>query len=169
MTFDQTSFQRFDAERSARLAAGLASPLWATFFAAAGAGVAFWWATGWARRTAEAAAPSFVGAEAKSFAPVRFEPAEEPAPAANDVVVVAPEAVMEHAEPEAPVVTDLPTEEAPVASETVMEHRSPDGAPETTLLAAEEALAEAQAEVAQLAAAAATEDLAAKPRRGKKA
>lgn len=155
MSLDQTSFQRFDAERSTRLAAGLASPLWATFFAAAGAGVAFWWATGWTRRQL-AAVPSFADAETKSFAP-----------AANDAEVAAPEAVMEHVEPEATPFAAEP--QAPTDAEAIMDHQEPEDAPSVSLVAAEEALADTQAEVAQLAAQAATEELAARPRRGKKA
>lgn len=169
MTFDQTPFKSFDAERNARLAAGLASPLWAPFFVAASAGVAFWWMTAGVRRQLEAV-PSFAAAETKSFAPLPAEPAAAPA---NDIEIAAPEAVMEHAEAASASVAaepvEMPVSEAPVAqAEAVMDHSLPEADADDGLTAAEEALADTQAEVAKLAAEAATAELSPKPRSRKK-
>jgi type IV secretory pathway VirB10-like protein len=164
MSFDQTPFKTFDTERNARLAAGLASPLWAPFFAAAGAGLAFWWMTVGVRRQLEAA-PSFAAAETKSFAPVPVDPASP----ADAVEAAAPAAKAEPAEPVAANAPALPVSEAPVErAQAAAEDGLHEAGPDSDLDAAEEALADTQAEVAQLAAEAATAGLAAKPRSRKK-
>lgn len=183
MSFDPSPFKPLEADRNVRFAAGLASPLWATFFAAAGAGVAFWWATAGVRRTL-ASTPVFAGTETRSFSPVPAEAApveaakipsgEVESALANDIAPAAPETVLEHAEPETAPLSfapaDLPVSEAPVAApEAVLDHSLADSPePEVALVAAEDALAETQGEVARLAAEAATAELAPKPRKNRK-
>jgi predicted flap endonuclease-1-like 5' DNA nuclease len=79
------------ARRAAALPIGLASPLWLAFGAAAGAGVAWWWATRWTRTHLEAdlaqpivSGPVEVVLEPEDAAP---EPAraETPAEAGDDL------------------------------------------------------------------------------------
>lgn len=81
-----------DADRAMKFGVGAAAtPLWAAYFTAASAGVAFWWMTAWTRQ------------EPKSFA-LAFEPAAEPeveaAPVAALEVSVAEVAAPEVAAPE---------------------------------------------------------------------
>lgn len=151
-----TPFKSFDAERTARFAAGVASPLWAPFLVAASAGVAFWWMTGWTRREAGTVLP--LADEPKSFAP---------AAAANDAEFAAPEAEVDT--PDAAVeAAPAAIVQAPPAAEPAQAEAVIDADP---LAEAEAALAETQQDVARLAAEAATAELAdPKPRRsGKKA
>jgi predicted flap endonuclease-1-like 5' DNA nuclease len=93
------------AERALRVPVGMFSPLWAIYAAAAGAGVAYWWMTGWTRAVnVEALAP---------FAPLpvrQVEPVEiivEPAPFAEppEDLTAAPVAVEER-------VAEIPVAEA---------------------------------------------------------
>ncbi len=84
---------RIEPQRALHMGVGAAAAptLWAAFFAAAGAGVTYWWMTAWTRGQF-AAKP----AEAKSFAPAMAEEtaaAPEPVIAAFDAT---PQEVMEH-------------------------------------------------------------------------
>lgn len=77
-----------DADRAMKFGVGVAAaPLWATFFTAASAGMAYWWMTAaWTRRELRAFAParSAVRTEPRSLAlPVRTE---EPAPRRSEPV-----------------------------------------------------------------------------------
>lgn len=94
-------------KRAMTTSLGLASPLWPTFIAAAGAGAAFWWWTQWARGRAEAEAreadaiaegaakPEIVMAHAPEPATTGGEPVD-----ASDVDLVEPaEDVMAHTPP----------------------------------------------------------------------
>jgi hypothetical protein len=86
-----------DADRAVKFGMGVAAaPLWATFFTAASAGMAYWWmAAAWTRREPNSFAPakSTAQMEARSPAPVRTaEPAPGEPLAAPTLVVVAPAA-----------------------------------------------------------------------------
>jgi predicted flap endonuclease-1-like 5' DNA nuclease len=92
------------AERALRLPFGVASPLWAMYGAAAGAGLAYWWMTSWARAVnVEALAPFSMNPAAKATAveivaepePAAIAPAvPEPAPTlALELPALEPEAV----------------------------------------------------------------------------
>jgi hypothetical protein len=109
--FTSLKTPRIEPERALRLGVGAAAfPLWAAFFAAAGAGAAYWWATSWTRRPQEG-----VVLEPVSFAPSTAEAPE----------IAEPEAVMAHQpEPEtAPTPAEDPATDAlAVAPEEVMEH-----------------------------------------------
>jgi len=74
------------AERALRLPFGVASPLWAMYGAAAGAGLAYWWMTSWARAVNVEALAPFSMKPAASAKPVEI--VVEPEPAA---VAAAPE------------------------------------------------------------------------------
>jgi len=81
-------------EQAWRAPVGAASPLWALFGAAAGAGVVYWWMTSWAR---------LVNVEALTIAaptppkpqPRQIEIAAEPAPAAAEAAIEAPTSAVE--------------------------------------------------------------------------
>ncbi len=113
---------RLEPERALNLGVGAAAsaPLWATFFAVASAGAAYWWMTAWTRKAAVAPKP----VETKSFAPV-----EAPLAVAEPVALVEAEPVVAEtvealaaatvelaAEPEAVEMTAAP-EAAPLAVE----------------------------------------------------
>lgn len=106
---------RIEPERALRMGVGVAAaPLWAAFFAAAGAGVTYWWMTSWSRRpTVE---PKSFAAEPEEVMAHQPEPVAEPieervADIVTDTLAVAPEAVMEHAPVEgAPAHETLPAE-----------------------------------------------------------
>jgi len=57
------------AERALRLPFGVASPLWAMYGAAAGAGLAYWWMTSWARAV-----------NVEALAPFSLKPVAQPKP-----------------------------------------------------------------------------------------
>src|SRR5262249_6963798 len=99
------------AQNAWRLPIGAASPLWAAFGAAAGAGVAYWWMTQWTRM-ANAKAPAAAPAP-KAFAPAFVPEAPPPAPETATV----PELAFE---PEPTVAEDLPEDPAPNDDLTVM-------------------------------------------------
>jgi len=67
------------AERALRLPFGVASPLWAMYGAAAGAGLAYWWMTSWARAVNVEALASFSMKPAAKAKPVEL--VAEPGPA----------------------------------------------------------------------------------------
>jgi predicted flap endonuclease-1-like 5' DNA nuclease len=71
------------AEKALRLPMGMASPLWAIYAAAAGAGVAYWWMTGWTRAVNVEAFAAF-----RPTAPVAADPAEIVVEALPDVEIV---------------------------------------------------------------------------------
>lgn len=176
----QAPFKTVEPERALHLGVGAAVvPIWATFFAAAGAGVAFWWMTGWTRRAgafaAEGRAPETTApAERRSFA-------AEPAAPANDAETAAPEAVMAHVPAPAPEAAPAPAaalahvmDHAPVKTPVEIPVEIPtavvEADPADGLAAAQEALEATQDRVAELAAeasvAALAEELAPKgPRR----
>ena len=89
------------AERALRWPIGAASPLWALFGAAAGAGVAWWWLTRWMRPTNIEALAEFTAAQLK-----------ESAEAVADFELRLEEAV---------IVADAPVEAAAPAAEAVAE------------------------------------------------
>jgi predicted flap endonuclease-1-like 5' DNA nuclease len=75
------------AERALRLPFGVASPLWAMYGAAAGAGLAYWWMTSWARAVnVEALAPFAVKLAAKA---TLVESVAEPEPATVEAIAAA--------------------------------------------------------------------------------
>jgi predicted flap endonuclease-1-like 5' DNA nuclease len=102
------------AERAMRLPLGVASPLWAMYGAAAGAGLAYWWMTSWARTiNIEALAPFGPRlVEKAKLVEVVAEPEPEPEPAA---------AIAEVALEPAPTLAFEATELAPdaVADESI--------------------------------------------------
>jgi predicted flap endonuclease-1-like 5' DNA nuclease len=81
------------AARAFRLPMGVASPLWAVFAAAAGAGVAYWWMTRWTRavnvEALAGAAPEAIAA------PEPLEIVAEPAASVEEAVVETVAAVAE--------------------------------------------------------------------------
>jgi len=90
------------AERAWRVPLGVASPLWATFGAVAGAGVAYWWLTQWTRAVnVEAIAGLVAGAPALQ----RIEIVAEP---------VAPTAAAVEIEPAPVEVAPAPVAAAPM-------------------------------------------------------
>lgn len=100
-----------DADRAMKFGVGVAAaPLWATFFTAAGAGMAYWWMTAWARQEQS---PSFAFADFEP-APEDLIPLIEPAPAAPEPA--APTAHV-HIEP----TVDMLRSEPPAAVEEVVE------------------------------------------------
>lgn len=95
-----------DADRAMKFGVGVAAaPLWATFFTAAGAGMAYWWMTAWARGeptsfapmngAARAAAGATTAVPTVEAAPRRPEPAQAvvtaPAPELKPEPELAPE------------------------------------------------------------------------------
>ncbi|HTK35711.1 MAG TPA: hypothetical protein VL358_10565 [Caulobacteraceae bacterium] len=109
-----------DPRRALQLGLGIYSPLWPTFIAAAGAGVAFWAWAQWARGKAQT---EFVGAHglvavppASAFPPVlepEFDIEPEPEPVAETPPVQAapepdPEPVIEAAAPVAETMAPAP-------------------------------------------------------------
>ena len=105
------------AERAMRVPLGVVSPLWAMYGAAAGAGLAYWWMTSWARAVnIEALSPfaSVLSAPKPAAKPtpieIVVEPEPEPVAAVNAVseTVTAPEpaAVVAEAAPVAEAVVD---------------------------------------------------------------
>ena len=98
------------AERALRLPIGMASPLWAMYAAAAGAGVAYWWMTRWTRAV-----------NIEAFAAFKPSP-----PVANALLEIAVEAapvaeLAEEAAPEPAVVTESVASEVEVAVEAAVE------------------------------------------------
>lgn len=106
--------EKLEDNRLARIGYGLASPLWAPFLLAAGAGVAFWAVTAWTR-----------GGGATT-APASSPPAADPdlSPGAVD----RPENVMAHNPPpvEAPAAPADPAPKPEVPAEHVMDHTPPE-------------------------------------------
>jgi hypothetical protein len=90
-----------DADRAVKFGMGVAvAPLWATFFTAASAGMAYWWMTAaWTRREPKpfALAKSIAPSETRSPAPVRTA-----APASGEPLVAPALAVAAPAAPRAP-------------------------------------------------------------------
>jgi hypothetical protein len=103
-----------DTSRAMSLGLGVAAaPLWAAYFTAASAGVAYWWMTAWTRT------------EAKSFATISPFKAVAPKPAPRPILALvapAPEPdVVQTApvEPEAAVVEPVALEAAPIEAPLV--------------------------------------------------
>jgi predicted flap endonuclease-1-like 5' DNA nuclease len=104
------------AERVLSLPLGVVSPLWAMFGAAAGAGIAYWWMTGWTRAVnfeafspfatglAAPPAPRTVKIVAEPEAVVDVAPASEAAP--ETVAALAPEPVAAAIAPPADLAVD---------------------------------------------------------------
>jgi predicted flap endonuclease-1-like 5' DNA nuclease len=114
------------AEKALRLPLGMASPLWAIYAAAAGAGVAYWWMTGWTRAVnieafaalrpmaAVETAPAEIAAEASPAVELAEEVAAEPAIAAESAAselaeaeIEVPEAAVEAAPAAVEIADDL--------------------------------------------------------------
>ena len=109
------------AEKALRLPLGMVSPLWAVYAAAAGAGVAYWWMTGWTRAVNVEAFAAF--RPAKAIAATPLEIVAEAAPVAElaeevatESVAIAESAASEVAEAEIAAVQTA-AEEAPAAAE----------------------------------------------------
>ena len=79
-----------EADRAVKFGVGVAAaPLWATFFTAAGAGMAYWWmSAAWARREPKLFAPAKGAAPAAVRAPAPVQ-AAEPAPRAPEIKALA--------------------------------------------------------------------------------
>jgi hypothetical protein len=114
-----------DADRAVKFGMGVAAaPLWATFFTAASAGMAYWWMTAaWIRREPKSFAPakSAAQAEIRSPAPVRTAapaPGEFLAAPAPAVAAPAAPVVEAQAAPRAPVLETLAAA-SPVAAAAV--------------------------------------------------
>jgi predicted flap endonuclease-1-like 5' DNA nuclease len=89
------------AERALRLPFGVASPLWAMYGAAAGAGLAYWWMTSWARAVnVEALAPFSMMKPAAKTTPVGIVAEPEPAAIAAAAPEPAPTLALELPAPE---------------------------------------------------------------------
>lgn len=105
------------AERAMRFPLGVASPLWAMYGAAAGAGLAYWWMTSWARAVNIEALSPFASALSAPKPVAKPQPVEivaepEPEPVAalgavsEPVTSLAPATVLAEAPPVAETVVD---------------------------------------------------------------
>lgn len=106
---------RIEPEKALRLGMGAAAaPLWAAYYAAAGAGVAYWAMTAWTRRALTGEAKSFAIAQLPALeAPeAAVEAAAAIEPTAEAVVEPAIEAVAEVAQA-AEAVAEIPVEIVP--------------------------------------------------------
>jgi hypothetical protein len=115
-----------EADRALKFGVGVAvAPLWATFFTAAGAGMAYWWmSSAWTRRQPKSFAPAKVSALPALRAPVlAAEPAlrrPEPEPAVEARPALrAPEAVTLAAATSAPAELEPVVEPAEIAAVVV--------------------------------------------------
>jgi hypothetical protein len=142
-------------DRVIHLAAGLASPLWPTFLATAGVGVAYWWWARWANfehpsfagEGAAVAAPttSEYGAFATEVAERTGEAILESQAAVAEATVAAVEGAAAAAEEFAESALEVATETQPTVAETAT-----DAVEETS--AAAEQVADAAVETAESAA-----------------
>jgi hypothetical protein len=117
-----------DPRRAVQLGLGIYSPLWPTFIAAAGAGVAFWAWAQWARGKAQhefAAAPGLDMAAIPE--PILFEP---PAPEPEAVIEVEIEAVANDLAAPPPEPAPEPEPVALEAIEPIVEFLVVDAVPE---------------------------------------
>ena len=91
-----TFSSKIEPERALRLGAATAvAPLWAAYYATAGAGVAYWWMTAWTRRSEEKSfAPKALAKPVKIIAEI----VEAPVEAAAEIVEAAPAALEAAAE-----------------------------------------------------------------------
>ncbi len=121
-----------EPRRAITIGVGAASPLWPTFMLAAGAGVAFWWWTQWARGdagTANAAAsqaaeaPSPQPSTATSAEPVEEIMAHVPEPAGAPSTVAEP-AAADLVEPAEEILAHVPP--APEAAPEVVTASEPE-------------------------------------------